>query len=253
MQLNRLKIFVLISILFLWQLLSSFNIIPHHKIPSPFEVALSIKVLAINGLPPGYMLLTHILSSLHRVLWGFSIAIFLAVPLGIIMGWSKILRELLTPLVEIIRPIPPLAWIPIAIFWFGIGIKSAAFIIFLGAFFPILLSTVSGVLSVDTVLIEASLTLGARRKDIYRKILIPGATPSVYTGLRIGMGIAWMTLIAAEFTGVKSGYGLGYMIMVARDIQRPDHIVAGMVTIGIIGYSLDACLKALERKILRRR
>ena len=251
MQFNRLKISVLISILLLWQILSSFNIIPHYKIPSPWEVSLSIKTLVTIGLPQGYKLPTHILESLYRVLWGFSIAILIAVPLGIFMGWSKILREMLNPLIEIVRPIPPLAWIPIAIFWFGIGIKSAAFIIFLGSFFPILLSTVSGVLSVDTVLIEASLTLGARRRDIYRKILIPGATPSIYTGLRIGMGIAWMTLIAAEFTGVKSGYGLGYMIMVARDIQRPDHIVAGMVIIGIIGYSLDAFLRTLERKILK--
>jgi ABC-type nitrate/sulfonate/bicarbonate transport system permease component len=175
----------------------------------------------------------------------------IAVPLGILMGWSKIARETLTPLVEIIRPIPPLAWIPIAIFWFGIGIKSAAFIIFLGSFFPILLSTVSGVLSVDTILIEASLTLGAKRSDIYKKVLIPGATPSIYTGLRIGMGIAWMTLIAAELTGVKSGYGLGYMIMVARDIQRPDHIIAGMIIIGVTGYALDSCLRVLERRVLR--
>ena len=251
MQSKRLKIYVLIVILLLWQLLSSLNIIPHHKIPSPWEVTLSVKSLATIGLPQGYKLFTHIVESLYRVFWGFVIAILLAVPLGIFMGWSKTLREILNPLVEIIRPIPPLAWIPIAIFWFGIGIKSAAFIIFLGAFFPILLSTVSGVLSVDTVLIEASLTLGARRSDIYRKILIPGATPSIYTGLRIGMGIAWMTLIAAEFTGVKSGYGLGYMIMVARDIQRPDHIVAGMIIIGTIGYSLDACLRALEHRVLR--
>ncbi len=167
------------------------------------------------------------------------------------MGWSKIVREILTPLVEVVRPIPPLAWIPIAIFWFGIGIKSAAFIIFLGSFFPILLSTVSGVLAVDTLLIDASLTLGARQKDIYTKVLIPGAMPSIYTGLRIGMGIAWMTLIAAELTGVKSGYGLGYMIMVARDIQRPDHIVAGMAIIGVTGYVLDSCLRALERTVLR--
>jgi NitT/TauT family transport system permease protein len=250
-QLKKLKIFVPIVILLLWQLFSSLNIIPHHKNPSPWEVSLSIKTLATVGLPQGYKLLTHILESLYRVFWGFSIAILIAVPLGIFMGWSKTLRELLNPLVEIVRPIPPLAWIPIAIFWFGIGIKSAAFIIFLGSFFPILLSTVSGVLSVDTVLIDASLTLGARRSDIYRKILIPGATPSIYTGLRIGMGIAWMTLIAAEFTGVKSGYGLGYMIMVARDIQRPDHIVAGMAIIGTIGYLLDVFLKTIERKVLK--
>ena len=251
MNINTLKVLVLAAVILIWQILAYLSVIPHHKIPSPWETLVSIKNLTFVGLPSGYHLLTHILESLFRVFSGFILAVIFAVPLGIFMGWSKLLRELLSPLVEIVRPIPPLAWIPIAIFWFGIGIKSAAFIIFLGSFFPILLSTVSGVLSVDTILIDASRTLGARQKDIYTKILIPGATPSIYTGLRIGMGIAWMTLIAAEFTGVKSGYGLGYMIMVARDIQRPDYIVAGMVIIGIIGYALDGLLRTLERAMLR--
>jgi len=248
---NTLKVIILVAVVALWQLLSSSSLFVHQLIPSPWETVLSIKALSLTGLPQGYRLITHIEESLYRVLYGFSLALMVAIPLGIIMGWSKVLRELVTPLVEILRPIPPLAWIPLAIFWFGIGLKSAVFIIFLGAFFPILLSTVSGVLSVDTLLIEAARTLGARRRDIYVKILVPGATPAIYTGARIGMGIAWMTLIAAEFTGVKSGYGLGYMIMVARDIQRPDHIVAGMIIIGVIGYTLDICLRGIEHTLLR--
>jgi len=248
---NTLKVIILVAVVALWQLLSSSSLFVHQLIPSPWETVLSIKALSRTGLPQGYRLITHIEESLYRVLSGFSLALIVAIPLGIIMGWSKVLRELVTPLVEILRPIPPLAWIPLAIFWFGIGLKSAVFIIFLGAFFPILLSTVSGVLSVDTLLIEAARTLGARRRDIYIKILVPGATPAIYTGARIGMGIAWMTLIAAEFTGVKSGYGLGYMIMVARDIQRPDHIVAGMIIIGVIGYTLDICLRGIEHTLLR--
>ena len=251
MRVNTLKVIILVAVVALWQLLSSSSLFVHQLIPSPWETVLSIKALSLTGLPQGYRLITHIEESLYRVLYGFSLALMVAIPLGIIMGWSKVLRELVTPLVEILRPIPPLAWIPLAIFWFGIGLKSAVFIIFLGAFFPILLSTVSGVLSVDTLLIEAARTLGARRRDIYVKILVPGATPAIYTGARIGMGIAWMTLIAAEFTGVKSGYGLGYMIMVARDIQRPDHIVAGMIIIGVIGYTLDICLRGIEHTLLR--
>jgi ABC-type nitrate/sulfonate/bicarbonate transport system permease component len=250
-QVNTLKGIILLSVIAIWQLLSLSSLFVHQLLPSPWETVLSIKALSVSGLPQGYKLATHITESLYRVLYGFLLALTVAIPLGIIMGWSRVLRELVTPLVEIIRPIPPLAWIPLAIFWFGIGLKSSVFIIFLGAFFPILLSTVSGVLSVDTLLIEAARTLGARRRDIYLKILIPGATPAIYTGARIGMGIAWMTLIAAEFTGVKSGYGLGYMIMVARDIQRPDHIVAGMVIIGLIGYILDICLRGVEHAMLR--
>ncbi len=155
MRLNILKTLVLVILLAAWQLSASLSIIPHHKLPSLWETILSIKTLVVNGLPPGYRLIHHLLESLYRVFAGFIAALAIAIPLGIFMGWSRLLREFLSPLVEIIRPIPPLAWIPIAIFWFGIGLKSAAFIIFLGSFFPILLSTVSGVLSVDTILIDA--------------------------------------------------------------------------------------------------
>jgi ABC-type nitrate/sulfonate/bicarbonate transport system permease component len=154
-------------------------------------------------------------------------------------------------MVELIRPIPPLAWIPIAILWFGIGNSSAAFIIFLGAFFPILLNATAGVLAIDPLLIEAAHTLNAKDKDIFFKVLVPGSIPSILTGMRIGAGIAWMTLVAAEFTGVKQGFGLGYMIMTARDIQRSDEIVAGMLVIGLIGTAIDKCLRIIERCIVK--
>jgi ABC-type nitrate/sulfonate/bicarbonate transport system permease component len=179
------------------------------------------------------------------------LALVVAIPLGIVCGWSRLLRDMLTPVIETVRPIPPLAWIPLAILWFGIGLRSAAFIIFLGCFFPILLSTISGVLSVDPVLISAAKTLGATPRQIFYKVLLPGATPSIFTGLRIGLGIGWMTLVAAEFTGVKSGYGLGYMIMTARDIQRPDLVIAGMAVIGFTGFLLDTVLRRLETRTLR--
>jgi ABC-type nitrate/sulfonate/bicarbonate transport system permease component len=167
------------------------------------------------------------------------------------MGWSGKLLNMIRPVIEVVRPIPPLAWIPIAILWFGIGIKSAAFIIFLGAFFPILLNTISGVLSIHPLLIEAARTLHAKEKDIFLKVLFPGTVPSIFVGMRIGIGIGWMTLVAAEFTGVKEGYGLGYMIMTARDIQRPDEILAGMLVIGIIGLLIDIGLRATEAKAIR--
>ena len=141
---------------------------------------------------------------------------------------------------------PPLAWIPIAILWFGIGIKSAAFIIFLGAVFPILLNTIDGVITIRPVLIEAARTLMATEKDVLLKVMLPGALPSIFVGLRIGLGIGWMTLVAAEFTGVKSGYGLGYMIMTARDIQRPDEIIAGMIVIGVTGLLINFGLRKLQ-------
>jgi ABC-type nitrate/sulfonate/bicarbonate transport system permease component len=238
-------------LILIWQGLSSIQVIPSYKLPSPVEILLGFKDLLILGVPPGNLLHNHVLYSLYRVALGYAIAALLAIPLGLLMGWSPGLLRMIRPLFELVRPIPPLAWIPIAILWFGIGIKSAAFIIFLGAFFPILLNTISGVLSIHPILIEAARTLHAREKDIFLKVLLPGAVPSIFVGMRIGIGIGWMTLVAAEFTGVKEGYGLGYMIMTARDIQRPDEILAGMLVIGVIGLLIDIGLRAIESRMIK--
>lgn len=245
------KLLFPLLLLVLWQMFSSSGYFPPQILPSPLQIVTGIKELVFAGLPPGNSLLLHCLESLLRVSAGFALALIMGVPLGIMVGRFKLLRNMLTPVIETIRPIPPLAWIPLAILWFGIGFKSALFIIFLGCFFPILLSTISGVLSVDTILIDAAKTLGATEKKIFLQILIPAATPSIFTGIRIGVGIGWMTLVAAEFTGVKSGYGLGYMIMVARDIQRPDLVIGGMAAIGLMGYLLDAGLRMLEARTLK--
>jgi ABC-type nitrate/sulfonate/bicarbonate transport system permease component len=238
-------------LILIWQGLSSIQVIPSYKLPSPVEIVLGFKDLLIIGVPPGNLLHNHMLYSLYRVFLGYAIAALLAIPLGLLMGWSPGFLRITRPLFEVVRPIPPLAWIPIAILWFGIGIKSAAFIIFLGAFFPILLNTISGVLTIPPILIEAARTLHAKEKDIFLKVLLPGAVPSIFVGMRIGIGIGWMTLVAAEFTGVKEGYGLGYMIMTARDIQRPDEILAGMLVIGVIGLLIDIGLRATESKTIK--
>jgi ABC-type nitrate/sulfonate/bicarbonate transport system permease component len=248
---KREQIVVPLILIVLWQGLSLTRVIPPYKLPSPIEIVLGFKDLLIMGVPPGHPLHNHVLFSLYRVFLGYAIASLLAIPLGLLMGWSTKLLNMIRPLVEVVRPIPPLAWIPIAILWFGIGIKSAAFIIFLGAFFPILLNTISGVLSIHPILLEAARTLHAKEKDIFLKVLLPGTVPSIFVGMRIGIGIGWMTLVAAEFTGVKEGYGLGYMIMTARDIQRPDEILAGMLVIGLIGLLIDMGLRATESKVIR--
>lgn len=251
MRIHKNKILFPLAFLAVWQLLAMTGILPSNRLPSPFEIILALKELLMFGLPQGKVLFYHCLFSLVRVLGGFLAAAAVAIPFGIVLGRSKRLHEMVIPIIEIIRPVPPLAWIPLSILWFGIGFKSAVFIIFLGCFFPIILSTISGVLSVDKVLIDAAKTLGAQEREIFYKVLLPGSFPSIYTGLRIAMGIGWMTLVAAEFTGVKSGYGVGYMIMTARDIQRPDYILAGMVTIGLIGFLLDLLLRLCERKSLK--
>ena len=242
---------LLIILLVLWQGLCGIKVIPTHLLPSPFNILLGLKDLLVIGMPPGHLLPNHILYSLYRVTLGFLCAALLGIPLGLLMGGSHRLRRITNPLVELVRPIPPLAWIPIAILWFGIGMKSAAFIIFLGAFFPILLNTVSGVLTINPIYFEVAQTLNAQKKDIFFKVLVPGAVPSIFVGLRIGVGIGWMTLVAAEFTGVRTGYGLGYMIMTARDIQRPDEILAGMLVIGLIGYLINDALRLCEKKLVK--
>ena len=238
-------------LLIVWQTLCSVKVIPAHLLPSPIKIVLGLKDLMVIGMPPGYVLPYHALYSLFRVALGFACAALSGIPLGLLMGGSPRLRRLISPVIELVRPIPPLAWIPIAILWFGIGMKSAAFIIFLGAFFPILINTISGVVSINPVYFEAARTLNAKPKHLFFKILLPGATPSIFVGMRIGVGIGWMTLVAAEFTGVKSGYGLGYMIMTARDIQRPDEILAGMLVIGLIGLLINGALRAYESRIVR--
>jgi ABC-type nitrate/sulfonate/bicarbonate transport system permease component len=242
---------VFIILIAIWEYCSCKGFIPKYMLPAPTEIFYGLKDLVVIGVPPQYRLPTHLLYSLWRVFSGYVLAILLAIPLGILLGWSEKLKLIINPLLEVIRPIPPLAWAPLAILWFGIGIKSAAFIIFLGAFFPILLNTVAGVCATNPNLIAAAKTLNASEWHILTKVLVPAAIPNIFIGLRIGIGIAWMTVVAAEFVSVESGYGLGYMIMVARDVQRPDEIVAGMLIIGWLGILANWLLKTIEASVIR--
>jgi NitT/TauT family transport system permease protein len=234
----------------LWWLLAGLGLLGKGT-PTPLAVVKGFGHLVMTGLPPGYHLQGHLAASLVRVFTGFGIALVVGVPLGILMGYSSALETAVDPLVEVVRPVPPLAWLPLAVIWFGIGLASSAFIIALGAFFPIVLNTVSGVKSVDPRLVEAAQTLGARDRTILARVLVPGAMPSIITGVRIGMGIAWMSLIAAELLGVRNGYGLGYMIMTARDLARNDLLVAGIVVIGFVAFLVDWFIRLLEKRLLR--
>ncbi len=244
------KQFILFLLVF-WQVLCWLGVFPPFIVPSPIDVANGLIELVRVGLPPGYTLGGHVLASLYRVVLGFLAAVIIGFPLGILMGWFTGLRQALRPVMEVIRPIPPLAWIPIAIIWLGIGTKSTAFIIFLGAFFPILLNTVSGVILINPSLIDAAKALGVSYWGIFLHVVAMGALPATFTGIRVGLGVGWMTLVAAEFTGVKNGYGLGYMIMTARDIQRPDQVIAGMAVIGVIGSGMDLLIRFCRSRALK--
>jgi ABC-type nitrate/sulfonate/bicarbonate transport system permease component len=234
----------------LWQLACTSGLISSDLVASPAGVLAGLVDLCVTGMPPGHLLPGHILSSLGRIVLGFFLAAAAGVPLGVLTGGNPKARSLVMPLIDFFRPIPPLAWIPMAIVWFGIGFRSAVFIIFLGAFFPIALNTCIGVATVDRGYLDVARVFGASRLDIWRKVLLPGALPSIFTGLRLGLGIGWMTLVAAEFTGIKDGYGLGYMIMTARDLQRIDEVMAGMAVIGLVGLAIERSLARLAGRIL---
>ncbi|MCS3901569.1 ABC transporter permease [Methanococcus voltae] len=185
--------------------------------------------------------------SITRVLTGFLVAFAVAVPLGIMMGYYKPVNDIFDTFMELLRPIPPLAWVPLTLAWFGVGSTSIIFIIFIGAFFPILINTVAGVKEVPNILVEASKTLGCTGINVLRKVIIPAASPSILTGLRVGAGIAWMCVVAAEMLP-GSDSGLGYLIMYAYSLSRMDIIVAAMIVIGLIGIVLDRGLRYIQDK-----
>jgi ABC-type nitrate/sulfonate/bicarbonate transport system permease component len=161
------------------------------------------------------------------------------------MGWSRRFRAAVDPLIEFIRPIPPLAWIPLSILWFGIGDMQIVYIIFLAAFFPVVLNSMAGARDVDAYLVRAGLSLGASGSELFRTVVLPAALPQIFTGLRIGLGIGWMALVAGELVAAPSG--LGYLINNARTLFRSDYILLGMVMIGVLGLVLDFLMRQLMR------
>jgi len=193
-------------------------------------------------------LFVHILKSMQRVIIAFVVSCVLAIPLGIAIGWWKRFEDMVDPLMEILRPIPPLAWIPLGILWLGIGDTQNIFIIFLGIFFPVLVNTISGVKAVDKNLIWAALTLGANQRQIFREIIVPGSLPFLMTGLRVGLGVGWMCLVAAEL--VASTRGLGFMIQDARYLLLTERVILGMLVIGLLGYAMDRGMRYLQWLLL---
>jgi NitT/TauT family transport system permease protein len=210
-------------------------------IPSPWRVLLAIGELAGKGL-----LVRYVVASLFRVTWGYIGAALLAIPLGIVLGMSRRTELALNPLLQLFRPISPLAWIPIAILWFGVGDVSATFLIFLASFLPLTVATMHAVHNIEAVHLSAGLNFGLSRPQLLRSVIIPAILPQLVVAMRITVGIAWLVVVAAEMIAVNSG--LGFLIVDARNAgNRYDLVVAGMVLIGLIGVALDALMRTLER------
>jgi NitT/TauT family transport system permease protein len=208
--------------------------------PTPPKVVTGMLELGRQG-----TLAQHVTASLFRVTMGYGLALLLAIPIGSAMGWFPAFHRALNPIVQLLRPISPIAWIPIAILWFGVGDRSPIFLIFLSSFFPIVVATAAGVGLVERQYIRAAQNFGLRGFRLYRHVIFPAALPQIITGMRVGLGVAWLVVVAAEMVAINSG--LGYLIIDSRNAgARYDLVVAGMVIIGVIGFLLDLIMRRLE-------
>jgi NitT/TauT family transport system permease protein len=194
-------------------------------------------------------LINDSLGSLYRVVVGFAVGAGLALPLGLAMGASRVVYAWMNPLVQLLRPIPPIAYIPLSILWFGLGNPPAIFLIALGAFFPVLMNTIAGVRQVDGIYLRAARNLGASGPTMFMRVILPAAVPYILTGMRIGIGTAFIVVIVSEMIAVNNG--LGFRILEAREYFWSDKIIAGMITIGILGLAIDAGMNKLNNYLLR--
>lgn len=209
--------------------------------PSPVEVEKGLAELVRKSL-----LWDYIGDSLRRVALGFGFATILGIPLGLALGWYPGARDMINPALQLLRPISPIAWIPVAIIFFGVGDAAAVFLIFLGAFFPIVVTCVNGVSNVPGVFRRAGRNFGLSSRQVLARVIFPAALPQILVGLRIALGIGWLVVVAAEMIAVDSG--LGYLVIDARNSgKRYDLVVAAMLVIGLIGLGLDTCFRRLQR------
>src|SRR5688572_19697434 len=209
--------------------------------PTPWRVVSGVIELLENG-----TLWQHIGASLMRVGAGFALAVCVALPLGLWMGWVRGAYQTLNPIFQILRPISPIAWIPIAILWFGVGNASPVYLIFISSVFPMVVQTTAGVHTIEERYLRAAENFDVSRFTLFSQVVIPAVLPQIIVGMRIGLGVAWLVVVAAEMIALRSG--LGYMIMDSRNAgNRYDLVIAGMIIIGIIGLILDGIMRMLEK------
>jgi NitT/TauT family transport system permease protein len=209
--------------------------------PTPGNVLRGIIELVQKGL-----LFKYIVASLFRVTWGFTLAVLIGVPVGLVLGWYTRAFQAFNPILQILRPISPIAWIPVAILWFGVSDAAPIFLIFLASVFPITVSAIAAVQNMQPVYLRAAQNFGLSRGELFRRVIFRASLPQIITGIRIALGVAWLVVVAAEMIAVNSG--LGYLIIDARNAgKRYDLVVAGMVMIGFIGLILDLLVRQLEK------
>jgi len=227
-----------------WELVCRLAHVSPAILPPPTQVARKWAEYLTSGELP-----RDAFATVARVAVGFAIGAGLALPLGLWMGAMSKVYEVFNPVVQILRPIPPIAFIPLAILWFGLGNPPAFFLIALGAFFPVLMNSIAGVRNVDAIYVRAAQNLGASPATLFRRVLLPGAMPSILAGMRVGIGVAFICVIVAEMIAVNNG--LGYRILEAREYFWSDKILAGMISIGVIGLAIDTGMALLNQRLLR--
>jgi NitT/TauT family transport system permease protein len=231
-------------VLTIWQALSVMGLLNPMTLPSPVAVATKWYEYGMSG-----ELWQDAWGSLYRVIVGFAIGTALALPLGLLMGAVPWIMRLCNLTIQVLRPIPPIAYIPMAILWFGLGNPPAIFLIVIGAFFPVLMNTIAGVRQVDGIYLRAARNLGASQGTIFLRVILPAATPYIFSGMRIAMGTAFIVVIVAEMIAVSNG--LGFRILEGREYFWMDKIIAGMLTIGLIGLGIDTAMSSLNNHLLR--
>jgi NitT/TauT family transport system permease protein len=239
-----------LALLLLWDVMVRWT--GTRLIPPPSGVAIMMWDFAFGGIyDDAYSasLPIHFWKSVQRVYGGFFLAAATGIPLGLMLGRIPLLRAMLDPMLSLLRPVPVTAWLPLSMIFFGLGPKSAIFLVFLGAFYPILLNTVFGVKSVDARLFEAAEMLGCSGSQMFRAVVLPASLPSIFNGLRLGAAFAWILIVVGEMTGVPEG--LGAVIMDGRTLSRTDLVITGMIVIGITGYLSDRILLSLSNYFLR--
>ena len=221
-------------------------------VPTPYQVGVMMWDFCFGGIHNDAFsgtVLTHLLASMQRVYGGFALAMVIGIPLGLLIGKVKIIRQMLDSTLSLLRPIPVTAWLPLSMIFFGLGPRSAVFLVFLGAFYPILLNTIFGVRSVDPRLFEAASMLGCDGSRMFRQVVLPAAMPGIINGLRLAHGFAWILIVVGEMTGVPTG--LGSVIMDGRTLSRTDLVITGMIIIGIAGFLTDRFIVSISNRILR--
>lgn len=239
---------IMVALLLWWLATSGLRLLNPLRLPSPQEVWAAFSQITFGQGYAGAMLGQHALHSLLLVAKGFSVAVITGVPLGLLMGWSRHAEALINPIFLLLRPIPALAWIPLAIVWFGIGDAGKIFVIWLTAFVPSVINAFTGVRGVDTVLIAAARTQGASTPQVLRHVIIPGAMPLIFTGLRLSLQASWTTLVAAELVGAF--FGLGRVLNVAGQDIFPGMILVGMAAVAVCGAATTWLLGLVERRVI---